>query len=192
MAVNTMKKNTGNGQFNAGWHELTIDTATDVVWTDGQGVEKRTIDLTFEDYNESMSHRVFATHNRTTNEEFNIANLFRYACAGIISVLNDPTGKNPVIQYDDEVTNLVGTHVNAFFFKQKSTTDDKEYSKIFDLVPVVQETEHIKWTTDDVDRLKHSVEKRYAKKNTANNGDLGTVNVETITTTTANLEDIPF
>ena len=189
MAVKTMKKNTGNGQFNAGWHELTIDTATDGVWTDGQGVEKRTIDLTFKDYPEGMSHRVFATHNRTTNEEFNIANLFRYACAGIISVLNDPTGKNPVIQYDDEVTNLVGTRVNAFFFKQKSTTDDKEYSRIFDLAPVVQETEHITWKTDDVDSLKRSVEKRYTKKHVTSNNTVGTVNVDATTTTTA---DVPF
>jgi len=189
MAVKTMAKNTGTGQYNAGWHELTIKDAVDGTWTDSKGVEKRTIDLTFEDYPENMRHRVFATHNRTTNEEFNIANLFRYACAGIISVLNDPTGKNPVIQYDDEVVNLVGARVNAFFFKQKSTTDDKEYSKIFDLVPVVQETEHITWTVDDVDRFKHSVEKRYTKKTTSNSGDLGTVNVETVTNSTA---DIPF
>jgi len=189
MAVKTMKKNTGSGQFSAGWHELTIKTATDGVWKDGQGTEKRTVDLTFEDYPEAMSHRVFATHNRTTNEEFNIANLFRYACAGIISVLNDPTGKNPVLQYDDEVTNLVGTRVNAFFFKQKSTTDDKEYSRIFDLAPVVQETEHIIWKTDDVDSLKHSVEKRYAKKHLTDNNTVGTVNIDTTTNSTA---DIPF
>ena len=191
MAVKTMKKNTGNGQFNAGWHELTIDTATDGVWKDGQGVEKRTIDLTFKDYPEGMRHRVFATHNKTTNEEFNIANLFRYACAGIISVLNDPTGKNPVIQYDDEVTNLVGTRVNAFFFKQKSTTDDKEYSRIFDLAPVVQETEHITWKVDDVDSLKHSVEKRYTKKHVTSNSVVGTVNVDTTTSTTSDVK-IPF
>ena len=189
MAVKTMKKNMGTGQFTAGWHELTIKTATDGKWTDTKGVEKRTIDLTFEDYPEGMSHRVFEVHNTKTEEEFNIANLFRYACAGIISVLNDPTGKDPVIQYDDEVANLVGTRVNAFFYKQKSTTDDKEYSKVFDLAPVVQETEHITWKLDAVDRLKHSVEKRYTKKNTANSGDLGTVSVETVTTSTS---DIPF
>ena len=189
MAVKTMKKNMGTGQFTAGWHELTIKTATDGTWTDSKNVEKRTIDLTFEDYPEGMSHRVFAVYNTKTEEEFNIANLFRYACAGIISVLNDPTGKDPVIQYDDEVTNLVGTRVNAFFFKQKSTTDGNEYSKVFDLVPVVQETEHITWKVEDVDRLKHSVEKRYSKKVTANSGTLGTVTVETTTNGTA---DVPF
>ena len=191
MAVKTMAKNTGTGQYNAGWHELIIKDAVDGTWTDSKGVEKRTIDLTFEDYPENMRHRVFATHNRTTNEEFNIANLFRYACAGIISVLNDPTGKNPVIQYDDEVVNLVGARVNAFFFKQKSTTDDKEYSKIFDLVPVVQETEHITWTVDDVERLKKSAERQYAKKTAVTTNGIGTVTVDTTTSTTGDA-DIPF
>ena len=34
MAVKTMAKNTGTGQYNAGWHELTISKATDVKWND--------------------------------------------------------------------------------------------------------------------------------------------------------------
>jgi len=192
MAVKTMKKNTGGGQYNAGWHELTIKTAVDGTWTDKTGKEKRTIQLTFEDYPDGMNHMVFATHNTTSGEEFNIANLFRYACAGIITVLNDPTGKDPVIQYDDEVANLVGTRINAFFYKRKSETDDKEYSKVFDLAPVVQETEHIKWDTDAVDRLKHSVEKRYTKQHgSVVNNTIGTVNVDTTTSVTSDAE-IPF
>ena len=191
MAVKTMKKNVGSGQFTAGWHELTIRTAVEGTWTDKAGVDKRTVQLTFEDYPDGMNHMVFAVHNKTTDEEFNIANLFRYACAGIIAVLNDPTGKDPVIQYDDEVTNLVGTRINAFFFKQKSTTDDKEYSKVFDIAPVVQETEHITWKTDDVDRLKHSVEKRYTKKHVTSNNTVGTINVDTTTSATSDVE-IPF
>ena len=192
MAVKTMQKNTGSGQFTAGWHELTIRTAVDGTWTDKAGTNKRTVQLTFEDYPDGMNHMVFATHNKTSGEEFNIANLFRYACAGIIAVLNDPTGKDPVIQYDDEVANLVGTRVNALFYKQKSTTDDKEYSKVFDLVPVVQETEHITWNTDAVDRLKHSVEKRYTKQHgSVVNNTIGAVNVDTTTSTTSDVE-IPF
>ena len=192
MAVKTMKKNTGSGQFTAGWHELTIKTAVDGTWTDKAGVNKRTVQLTFEDYPDGMNHMIFATHNKTSGEEFNIANLFRYACAGIIAVLNDPTGKDPVIQYDDEVANLVGTRVNAFFYKQKSTTADKEYSKVFDLVPVVQETEHITWDTAAVDRLKHSVEKRYTKQHgSVVNNTIGTVNVDTTTSVTSDAE-IPF
>ena len=186
MAVKTMAKNTGTGQYNAGWHELTVSKAVDGKWGD-----KRTIDLNFEGYPDNMRHRVFEASNKTTGEEFKIANLFRFACAGIISVLNDPTGKNPVIQYDDEVTNLVGTRVNVLFVKEASTTDGKEYSRTFDLVPVAQETEHITWTDDDVARLKNGVEKQHAKRTAGTVNGIGTVNVDT-TTNTTNDVDIPF
>ena len=185
MAVKTMKKNTSS-QFVAGWHELTISKATDGIWND-----KRIIDLNFKDYPESMHHRVFETHNKTSGDEFKIANLFRYACAGIISVLNDPTGKNPVIQYDDEATNLVDTRVNALFVKVTNTSDGKEYSRIFDLAPVVQKTEHITWTADDVERIKKGVERQYARKNTVTTNGIGTVTVDTTTSSTGDVE-IPF
>ena len=187
MAVKTMAKNTGTGQYNAGWHELTISKAVDGKWND-----KRTIDLNFENYPDNMRHRVFESHNKTSGDEFKIANLFRFACAGIISVLQDPTGKNPVIQYDDEVTNLVGTRVNVLFVKETSTTDGKEYSRTFDLVPVVQETEHITWTDDDVARLKRNVEKQYAKRTATTTNGVGTVTLDTTTTTTSSAEEIPF
>ena len=186
MAVKTMAKNTGTGQYNAGWHELTISKAVDGTWGD-----KRTIDLNFEGYPDNMRHRVFEASNKTTGEEFKIANLFRFACAGIISVLQDPTGKNPVIQYDDEVTNLIGTRVNVLFVKEPSTTDGKEYSRTFDLVPVVQETEHLTWTDDDVARLKNGVEKQYAKKTATTTNGVGTITLDTTTTTTTDAE-VPF
>ena len=180
MAVKTMAKNTG-GLYAEGWHELTISKATDGAWND-----KRIIDLNFEGYNDSMQHRVFETHNKTSGEEFKIANLFRYACAGILGVLKDPTGKNPVIQYDDEVENLVSTRVNALFIKKHNPTTDKDYVEIYDLVPVVQKTEHLTYTEDDVSHLKAKVERRQSAKTT-----VGTNGVNTVTpdTTTA---DIPF
>ena len=186
-----MAKNTGTGQYNAGWHELTISKAAEGHWTNSRGDKVRTVDLNFEGYPENMRHRVFESNNKTTGEEFKIANLFRHACAGIIGVLNDPTGKNPVIQYDDEVTNLVGTRVNVYFVKTVSQTDGNEYSRTFDLVPVAQETEHLTWTDDDVARLKHGVEKQHAKKTeTAANG-VGTTHLDT-TTTVAGDAEVPF
>ena len=186
MAVKTMAKNTGSGQYAEGWHELTISKATDGNWN-----EKRTIDLNFEGYNEGIQHRVFETHNGTSGEEFKIANLFRYACAGILGVLNDPTGKNPVIQYDDEVINLVGTRINALFVKKLNTNTDKEYVEIYDLVPVVQKTEHLTYTEDDVTRLKAKVEKRQSTKTNTNTN--GVSPILTTTTVTANADaDIPF
>ena len=138
-----------------------------------------------------MNHRVFESHNKTSGDEFKIANLFRFACAGIIDVLNDPTGKNPVIQYDDEVTNLVGTRVNVLFVKETSTIDGNKYSKVFDLVPVVQETEHITWTDDAVTRLKKGVERQYTKKTATTTNGVGTVTLDTTTTVTGDAE-IPF
>ena len=181
MAIKTMVKNTGSGLYTEGWHELTISKATDGNWND-----KRVIDLNFEDYNEHMKHRIFETHNGTSGEEFKIANLFRYACAGILGVLKDPTGKNPVIQYDDEVINLVGTRVNALFVKKLNSETDKEYVEIYDLVPVVQETEHLTYTEDDVSRLKARVEKRQSTKTVPS-----TNGVETVTPNAATA-DIPF
>ena len=186
MAVKTMAKNTGGGQYTAGWHELTISKAVDGEWND-----KRTIDLNFKDYPDNIRLRVFETHNKTSGDEFKIANLFRYACAGIIDVLNDPTGKNPVIQYDDEVANLIDTRVNVLFVKETSTIDGKEYSKVFDLVPVVQETECITWNDDDVARLKKGVERQYAKRTATTTNGVGTVTLDTTTTVTGDA-DIPF
>ena len=180
MAVKTMAKNTG-GLYAEGWHELTVSKATDGAWND-----KRIIDLNFEGYNDSMQHRVFETHNKTSGEEFKIANLFRYACAGILGVLKDPTGKNPVIQYDDEVENLVGTRVNALFIKKHNPTTDKDYVEIYDLVPVVQKTEHLTYTEDDVSHLKAKVERRQSAKTTVSTNGVNTVTPDTTTA------DIPF
>ena len=187
MAVKTMAKNAGTGQYNAGWHELTISQATDGEWNG-----KRVVDLNFEGYPENMRYRVFETTNSKTGEEFKIANLFRYACAGIISVLNDPTGKNPVIQYDDEVANLVGTKLNAFFVKKPSKTDGNEYSEVYDVVPVAQETEHLTYTEDNVARMKTRVESRHAGKTTAKTNVVGTVATETTSTATTSDADVPF
>ena len=162
MAVKTMIQNTGTGLYDAGWHELVISSASYDVWTTPDGKAKKYIDLHFEGY-DNMNLRIYEAVNRETNVEFKIANLFRYACAGIIDVLKDPTGKNPVIQYDDEAENLVGTRINVFFYKKKAD-DGNEYSRPFDTVaPVEQETKYVSWTADDVARLKASAEKNFVR-----------------------------
>ena len=191
MAVKTMPQNTGTGLYNAGWHELTISSAAYDLWTDPKGNDKRYVDLTFEGYPDNMNLRIYEVKNRETDVEFKIANLFRYACAGIIDVLNDPTGKNPVIQYDDEAHHLHGARINAFFYKVTDETSGKEYSRIFDTVaPVEQETEHVTWTAGDVDRLKAAAEKNFLRVK----GHKTTTVVPTTTakaTTTSDVE-VPF
>ena len=161
MAVKTMPVSSGTGQYNVGWHDLLISKAEYGVWKSPDGTSKKYIDLWFDGYPKNMNLRMYEVINKETNEEFKIANLFRYANAGILEVLQDPTGKRPIIQYDDEAEHLVGKHIHAYFYKEQKT--GKEYSRIFDTVaPVEQEGEHgLSWTADQVSSLKASAEKNY-------------------------------
>ena len=187
MAVKTMPMSTGTGLYNEGWHEVTIRQATEGVWK-GPKSESKYIDLLFEDYSDTMNLRIYEVRNRETNEEFKLVNLFRYAMAGIIEVLNDPTGKKPILQYDDDVTNLIGKNINAFIFKNQ-----EGYNKFFDTIaPVEQEGEHYSFTADKVDALKVSAEKNFAKSNKSNHITNGTIPKGTPVTHTPSNEDIPF
>ena len=194
MAVKTMTQHTGTGLFDAGWHELVISSAAYDTWTGPDGKVKRYINLHFEGY-DNMDLRIYEAKNRETGVEFKVANLFRYACAGIIDVLNDPTGKNPVIQYDDEAENLVGTRINVFFYK-KLADDGNEYSRPFDTVaPVEQETEHVSWTADQVVRLKSSAEKNFTRvkgMTTGLNGDGHVVPTTKVKSTSTSDAELPF
>ena len=187
MAVKTMSAS-GGGKFNVGWHELTISNADYGVFKTNDG-DKRYVDMLFEGYPDNMNLRVYEVTNKTTGEEFKIANLFRYANAGIISVLKDPTGKKPVIQYDDEASNLVGKHINAYFYKEQKTGNG--YSRIFDsIAPIEQKGEHLSFTADQVSGIKASVEKNWNKVHGSNVE--GTVKFNETVTAETKLEDIPF
>ena len=188
MAVKTMPMSTGTGQYNAGWHEVTVRHATANVWTNPKGEARRYIDLLFEGYADNMNLRIYEAKNSETGEEFKLVNVFRYAMAGIIDVLNDPTGKKPILQYDDDVANLVGTHINVFVYKNKDG-----YSEFFDTVaPIEQEGEHYSFTADQVTALKTSAEKNFSRSNKSNHITNGVVLQGTSVTNTASSEDIPF
>ena len=146
MAVKTMTQHTGTGLFDAGWHELVISSAAYDTWTGPDGKVKRYVSLHFEGY-DHMNLRIYEAKNKETDVEFKIANLFRYACAGIIDVLNDPTGKNPVIQYDDEAENLVGTRINVFFYKEKADDGSARFEVAPDTDWTVKEIR--KWMTSN-------------------------------------------
>ena len=188
MAVKTMPMSTGTGQYNAGWHEVTIRHATADAWTNPKGEVRRYIDLLFDGYPDNMNLRIYEAKNSETGEEFKLVNLFRYAMAGIIDKLDDPTGKKPILQYDDDVVNLVGKRINAFIFKNQ-----EGYNKFFDTIaPVEQEGEHYSFTADKVDALKVSAEKNFAKSNKSNHITNGTIPKGTPVTHTPSNEDIPF
>ena len=188
MAVKTMPMSTGTGQYNAGWHEVTIRHATADTWTNPKGEVIRYIDLLFDGYPDNMNLRIYEAKNSETGEEFKLVNLFRYAMAGIIDVLNDPTGKKPILQYDDDVVNLVGRHINVLVYKNKDN-----YSDFFDTVaPVEQEGEHYSFTADQVTGLKASAEKGLARSSKSNHVTNGTVLQGTPITSNTSNEDVPF
>ena len=135
----------GSEMWREGWHEMVISKAKAGKWNDTD-----LIDLSFED-RDTLNIRVFANYNKETNQEFSLANLFKYANAGIVSVLEDPTGKRPVIQYDDDPNNLIGKTVNVYLFKVG------KYSQASNrIAPVVQEGEHLSYNEKDVEAIKKS------------------------------------
>ena len=173
MALKTMSVSEGNGQYAAGWHELEISKAEYNEWNDN-----KVIDIWFKDYPEQFKTRVFSAFNKDTNEEFSIARLFKVANAGIVSVLKDASGKNPVIQYDDEAEGLVGKKVNVFVYKQKGK-EGKEYSNPFNrFAPIAQKGEHLSYSNDDVSFYKTNIEKacktylEKQKTTTTSDGDI--------------------
>ena len=154
MAIKTMSASTGGSKFSEGWHEVSISKATYGDWNG-----KRYLDLLFQDYPENLNLRVYETFNKSSNEEFKIANTFKFANAGIIGVLKDPNGKHPLIQYDDDINGLIGKKVNVYIYKETKTGEG--YSRIFDdIAPVEQQGEHLSFTTEQVGGLKKGVEKR--------------------------------
>ena len=181
MAIKTMTAGGGGGEkFAEGWHEVSISKAEYGTYESGDA-EKRFIELNMQDYPDNMSFRVYETFNKTTKEEFKIANLFKHANAGIVGVLKDPNGKNPLIQYDDDPKNLVGKTIQVYIYKEQKTGNG--YSRVFDTVaPVTQEGEHISFTPEQVTSVKNSVFKQVEKK----------LEAEAASASSVSAEDIPF
>jgi len=190
MAVKTMSAVGGEGKFNDGWHELTITHAEYGVYKNVKG-DKRYITLHFDGYPDNMDLRIYEVVNKETNEEFKLSGLFKYANAGIMGVLKDPTGKRPVIQYDDEATNLVDRKINVLFYKETKTGNG--YTRMFESVaPIEQEGEHLSYTADQVTSIQFGIEKNLEKMlgKTTTTEDVGfNTNATKASTATS---DIPF
>lgn len=154
MAIKTMSASSGGSKFSEGWHEVTISKAEYGDWNG-----KKYLDLLFSDYPDNMNLRVYEVINKKTNEEFKLANTFKYANAGIVGVLKDPNGKNPLIQYDDEPSGLIDKTINIYIYKERKTGEG--YSRIFDdIAPIAQVGDHLSFTPEQVGGIKAGVEKR--------------------------------
>jgi len=185
MAIKTM---TGGEQsqnpYTRGWHTVTIESVKQGSWND-----KKFLDIYFENYNNTCNMRVYEQFNKTTNEEFSVARLFKFANAGIISVLKDETGNKPVIQYDDDVNGLKGKKINILIVDDKK---NPKYARVWDrFAPVAQEGEHLSYSDDDVTYWKQQAESAHQKygQPTVSNGAVHTTEHTTVSTPA---EELPF
>ena len=114
MRTMTLKK--GGTDFSPGWKQVTISKAQ---YGDWQGT--KFLDIWFEGYPESLNARIYAK-NGQNGEEFAIGQVFRFANAGISGGLEGADGTT-VMRIDDEASNLIGKHINVYFYK------DGDYSR---------------------------------------------------------------
>ena len=170
MAIKTMSAvSGGNSVFSEGWHETSVRKAEYGIYNAPNGDSKRYLDIWFEDYPDNMILRVYETFNKETKHEFAVENIFRYANAGIVAKLDDPSGKKPLLQYDDDEKGLIGKQVNIYIYKETKTGNG--YSRILDrIAPVAQVGEHLTYTQKDVEGIKKSCEKAYERKVQATGG----------------------
>ena len=148
----TVRKGTAGGtDYTPGWKTLEITSAT---FGDWQGTQY--LDLRFAGYSENMSARIYATMGKD-GEEFAIAQVFRFANAGITGALEGPEA-SMVLKIDDNPDLLIGKKVNAYFFK------DGKYSRILkQIAPTVFSNEVESFDEESVTFWKGKAEAYYEK-----------------------------
>ena len=132
----------GNSAYDEGWHEFTIKTAK---YAKGEGSPY--LVMTFEDAPETFSCRVYEQKNKE-GEEFAIANVFRFANAGLSEeVLTSSDGTNNVtIQLDDKPEHLIGKKLNVLVYKIEN--HDGTFSRCFKQVAPTALTGVVETFTD--------------------------------------------
>ena len=108
----TVKKGGGSGNFKPGWTEATVTSAKYGSLDNGS----KYIDVQFENYPPTFNMRMYAKTNKS-GEEFAIANLFRFANAGIMEVQDTANEGETVVKIDDSAEQLVGTKFNIYLYK---------------------------------------------------------------------------
>ncbi len=106
----------GTGQWNEGWHTVTISKAEYGTLDNGS----KYIDVWFNTYPDNFNMRIYSKQGKD-GEEFAIANLFRFANAGITDALQSATGET-VVKLNDEAAELTGKMINVYFYKSGKFT----------------------------------------------------------------------
>ena len=104
-------KSGGTGDYSSGWKTVTVKSAT---YGDHEG--NRFLDMWFEEYGDNFNARIWEKKDKQGNE-FAIANLFRFANAGIQTVEANGAANSKVVQIDDKAVNLHGKKINIYLYK---------------------------------------------------------------------------
>ena len=125
----TLTTKSGSGSnFTEGWHHVTVSSAKYGELDNGA----KYIDTWFEDYPTTFNMRMYAKTSKT-GEEFAIANLFRYAMAGIEEVSAGAAEGESIVKIDDTATNLIGKSFWIFLYK-----NEEGYSRVLQRIAPVE------------------------------------------------------
>ena len=125
----TVKKGSSSGNFAPGWHKVTVSSAKYGTLEN----ETRFIDVFFNEYPENFNLRMYEKKNKQ-GEEFAIANLFRYANAGITEVTDSSSTEGQVVvKIDDSASNLVDKELWIYLYKNK-----EGYSRVLQRIAPVE------------------------------------------------------
>jgi len=154
MKTFTVKKGSGSGNFKAGWQEVTVTKANYGTLDNGA----RFIDAWLDGFPDSFNMRIYEKMSKK-GEEFAIANLYRFANAGIQSATETQDDGNFVVSIDDSAENLVGTTFNVFLYRNS----EGYYRVLAKTAPVEFEGVLDTFTDDDVAYWKKRAEHYYTE-----------------------------
>ena len=148
----TVKKGSSSGNFEPGWKKVIIKSANYGSLENGT----KYIDVYFNEYPDTFNLRMYAKTNKE-GEEFAIANLFRYANAGITEVADGIETGEHIVKIDDTASNLVDKEVWIYLYK-----NEEGYSRVLQRVaPVEFEGELDNFNENDVNYWKGRAEQYF-------------------------------
>ena len=148
----TVKKGSSSGNFEPGWKKVIIKSANYGSLENGT----KYIDVYFNEYPDTFNLRMYAKTNKE-GEEFAIANLFRYANAGITEVADGIETGEHIVKIDDTASNLVDKEVWIYLYK-----NEEGYSRVLQrIAPVEFEGTLDTFNENDVNYWKGRAEKYF-------------------------------
>ena len=150
----TVRKGTSSGDFEPGWKLVTASKGAYGELENGT----KFIDVWFEEYSDTFNLRMYAKTNKS-GEEFAIANLFRFANAGITEVVDNSQADGEfVVKIDDTATNLIGQQFWIYLYK-----NNEGYSRVLQrIAPTEFKGSLDTFTENDVNYWKGRAEKYFA------------------------------